>query len=156
MIEGLSGISGQPDPAGLAPAARVHLGLDDHLAAQPTGNRFGFGGCGRHIAIQHRYACCLEQGARLIFVQIHNAAMMVVPVSPRSAAGPWERRAIIARRPPWRTNAAAASTLGFMPPASSVPPATMLSASSSVILRMARAAGVPQPSNTASTLVRII
>src|SRR4051794_30691593 len=134
----------------------MYLRLDDHLAAQPTGNRFCLSGRGGHITVQHRNAGRLEQGTGLIFVQIHDAAMMVVPVSPRSAAGPCERRAIIARRPPRRTNAAAASTFGFMPPASSDPPAIMLSAFSTVIRRTGRAAGVPQPWNTASTLVRII
>src|SRR5918994_4416980 len=142
--------------ARLSPAARVHLGLDDHLAPYTTGDGLGLRWCRGHVAIEHRDAGRLQQRACLVLVQIHGDLAMVVPVSPRRAAGPSDRRAMIARAPPRRTKPAAASILGFIPPASSEPAAIICSACSTVIRRMGFASGVPQPSNTASTLVKIM
>ena len=109
------------------------------------------------VALEHRNARGLEQRAGLVLVQVHGSLVMVVPVSPRSAAGPVAQA---------RDDRAAAARRARTPPrprpwASCRPRrarrrAISCSASATVIRRSGRAAGVPQPSNTASTLVRII
>src|SRR5918992_3580295 len=155
-VQRLVGVARKLDPSCLSSSAGVHLRLDHHLASEPPSDGFGFGWCGSHVTIEHGNAGSLEQGASLIFVEIHGAPSMVVPVSPRRAAGPSQSRAMIERPPPRRTKADAASIFGFMPPASREPSAIMRSACATVILRIGRACGVPHPSKTASTLVRII
>src|SRR5512135_1346050 len=113
----LRGILRELDAARLAASACVHLRLDDDGAAQPPGDRFRLLRRGRDVAVGHRDAGGLQELAGLVLVQIHVSLTMVVPVSPRSAAGPSDSRAITARAPPPRTNPAAASTFGRMLPA---------------------------------------
>ncbi len=68
-----------PDRDSLAPAAGVHLGLDDD---QPASERIvGFGGLrrsGRHDPFRNRDAGLLEQLFRLIFVNLHRASILIL------------------------------------------------------------------------------
>src|ERR1051326_5541333 len=106
-----------PPPPRLAPAPGMPLGFYDHCspAAQPRGDGAGLVGRGGHLAGRDRDAVASQDIARLVLVQVHaGSVVIVVPASPASAARPCDSSAMIARRPPARTKAAAASTLGRM------------------------------------------
>ena len=86
----LVGAVGELDAAGLAAAADLHLGLDDHPAAEPLGDRAGLlRGLG-DAAGQHGQAVPVEQIAPLVLVQVHVSTR---PVARSSAARPVARRA---------------------------------------------------------------
>jgi hypothetical protein len=53
---------------GLAPAARVHLRLDDDRPAEPAGDRLDLGRRFRHVPVRHRDARLPEQRPRLVLV----------------------------------------------------------------------------------------
>src|SRR5690606_8884591 len=135
---------GELDAARLAPAAGVDLGLHHDIAAQVGGELLRLRRRGGNAALEHGHARDLEQLAGLILVQIHSSLTMVVPVSPRMAAGPSESRALTARAPPDRTKSAPAWTFGFMLPVPSPVPASIASAWASDIRRSGFARGVPQ------------
>ena len=63
---------GELDAAGLAAAADLHLGLDDHPAAQPLGDRARLLRGLRDAAAQHRQPVPGEQLAPLVLVQVHH------------------------------------------------------------------------------------
>src|SRR2546426_11367752 len=117
------------DAPRLAAATGVHLGLHHDLAAQALRDRAHLVRRVRDGVGRDRNAVAPEQLARLIFVQVHcGARVIVVPASPRNAASPCASSAMTARSPPARTKAAAASTLGRMLPAPSSFPASKWSA----------------------------
>ena len=69
------GIVGQLDPAALAAAARVHLGLHHHLAAEALGDGARLRGRVGHLAVRHRDAELLQNGLALILVNFHWASL---------------------------------------------------------------------------------
>ena len=68
---GLVHAVGQLDPAGLAPAADLHLCLDHHPAAESLGDRAGLFRSLRNPAVQHRQPVPGEQLTPLVLVQVH-------------------------------------------------------------------------------------
>ncbi len=71
----LVGVAGELHAAGLAPAAGLHLGLDDDLRAEPRGDLPGFLGSGRDAARQDRHAMRGEQFLRLVLHQVHGCVL---------------------------------------------------------------------------------
>ena len=63
---------GELDAAGLAPAADLHLSLDDHAAALLLGDRPRFLRGLRDTSAQHRQPVPGEQLASLVLVQVHH------------------------------------------------------------------------------------
>src|SRR5207249_2945649 len=114
--------------ARLTAPARVHLRLHDDLPAEPRGDRSHLVRGGRDFRVRHGNAELLEDVPRLVLVEVHVVPfVMVVPASPCNAASPCDSSAMIARSPPCRTNAAAASALGRIEPVPSSFPASRCS-----------------------------
>jgi len=65
------GIVGELDAAGLATPARVHLRLDDDLAAQPLGDRACLRGRVGDLALRHRHPELAQQRLGLVLVDLH-------------------------------------------------------------------------------------
>ncbi len=74
---GLVGGVRQLDPAGLAAAADLDLGLDDDGAADPLRGGSGFGRGGGHRAGEDGYAVCLEHVSCLVLVEVHVSVLVV-------------------------------------------------------------------------------
>jgi hypothetical protein len=87
--DGLVRALGQLDAAGLAPAADLHLRLDDHAATEPVGDLPGLLRGGGDPAGEHGQAVPLEQVAPLVLVQVHVHESLVFATRPRAAVGVW-------------------------------------------------------------------
>ena len=70
LLAGLGRVLGQLDAAGLAAAADLHLGLDDHGAADLGGGRLGLGRRPGDLAARDGHPVLGEQLLRLMLEQV--------------------------------------------------------------------------------------
>ena len=145
-------------PPALPAAAGVHLRLDDDRAADPPGDRLRLGGRRRDVALEHRDARGLEQrrapGTRAGSRFPRDGRSGLAAECRGTVAQPGDDGAparLGARSPPPPRPWASCRPRPSPPPRDRAPRPRPRSCR-----RIGRAAGVPQPSNTASTLVRII
>ena len=82
----LVGVVGELHAARLAPAADLHLGLDDHPAAEAVGDLAGLLHGGGDAAVQHRQPVPGEQRAPLVLVQVHCYRSRSVVLPPAAIA----------------------------------------------------------------------